>query len=137
MYPHINKNQHFTSASESNKYGIYNSNLRKDTHLSDVRLTESKEGYHLELEIRGYIKDDFNFYFNNDNDLVLTTGKIKENNQLKSSDSSSTKHNYCYASAFFKKVFRLPFDVVKNKIAFDYKDHILSIDLFKPNVQTL
>jgi len=133
MYPNINKNHHFNHASDTNLYEIYNSNFSRETNSSDVQLTESKNGYHLELEIAGYVKDDFNFYIDN-NDLVLTTAKRKETNSTEKVDSNTTKHTYCYASALFKKTFHLPSDIVKNEIVVDYNNHILSIDLFKSKI---
>ncbi|CAH8285924.1 HSP20 family molecular chaperone IbpA [Mariniflexile fucanivorans] len=131
MYPHIDKTQRFNSSSSANRYGMYNSNFRKDTNPSDIRLTESKEGYHLEFEISGYVKDDFNFYLTPNNDLVVTTAKSKKTDSTEKVGNNVFKHTYCYASALFKKTFRLPSDIVKNEIFVDYKNHILSIDLLK------
>ena len=114
MYPSINNKNALNNTSDS----------------SELSLTETKEGYHLEMEISGYIKDDFNLYFNN-NDLVLTTAKSEETISSTKTNGNITKHSYCYASAFFKKIIHLPFEVSKNDIIIDYKNHILSIDLLK------
>lgn len=129
MYP--NRNSNSNSLQTSNKYGINNSNVSRENEVSKVVLTESTEGYHLELEIVGYIKDDFNFYLTINDELVLTTEKSKPIDVQEVRDNSIIKHSYCYASALLRKTFRIPKDIVKNEIFIDYKNNILSIDLLK------
>ncbi|WP_372754980.1 Hsp20/alpha crystallin family protein [Mariniflexile sp.] len=129
MFPRINNNRIANSTAKLNKSRNYN--YRNDSNSSDVRLTETEDGYHLELDIVGYVKDDFNYYVTKNNALVLTTDRSSVPDANKKTEGSTTKHKYCYASAFFKKIFRLPYNVSKNNIIVDYKNHILSIDLFK------
>ena len=130
MYPHSNSTKHFNSVSEFDKHE--NSIFSRETNTSGVHITESKEGYHLELKLPGYVKDDFNFFITANNDLVLTTERSKATDATRKV-GNIIKHSYCYASAFFRKTFHLPNDVVKNEIFIDYKNHILSIDLLKLN----
>lgn len=132
MYPSINKRKEIGYASNSTSYAMYKSNRRIDTNTSEVQFTETKEGYHLEFEIFGYVKSDFNCYISN-NDLVLTTGRTEAPSITNNDDRSDAQHRYCYPSAFFRKTFRLPKDIAKNKIFVDYNNHILSINLFKSN----
>ncbi|MBD0833160.1 Hsp20/alpha crystallin family protein [Aestuariibaculum sediminum] len=102
--------------------------LAKVSELPETKVQETATCYHYELKIPGYIKDDFNFYISGDK-LVVTTERIGHgNNQNKNSDS---KHYYCYPSALFKRKFDLPDDVRKNEIDVDYKNEILSFDLYK------
>lgn len=134
MYAYIKRKQR-NYTSNSNKFAMYNSDLRDGTNTNDIHFTETKNGYHLEMEIMGYIKDDFNCYIKS-KDLVLTTAKKQESSSNTLVEGGITKHNYCYPSAFFEKTFRLPNDVEKNQILIDYKNHILSIDLLKLNTNS-
>lgn len=135
MNSNINKNPHVHDASETHVHGIDSADCSNEPHSSEVHFTETEDGYHLEVEIVGYVKDDFNFYINN-NDLVLTTAKRRKNNSTIKIDSNTKKHTYCYPSALFRRAFHLPSDIVKNEIFVDYSNHILSIDLLKLNTKS-
>lgn len=138
MYSNINRKKQYPSDPKGHgRYSNienYGSDFKKSANLSGVQMTETQDGYHFELKIVGYIKDDFNFYINN-NDLVLTTAKRSEPSSNSLMDNKGSKHSYCYASAFFKKTFHLPNDIVKDEIFVDYNNHILSIDLLKSNIK--
>ena len=99
---------------------------------SGFHINETKSGYHFELRINGYIKDDFAVYIN-ENKLVITT-KSDEKNLNLTSNNNESKHSYFYASAFFKKIIQLPKDILKDDICIDYENHILSFDLLKTEV---
>ncbi len=133
MSPSVNKSKAFGYTSSVANYDLYRSNKSKNTNTSEVRFTETNEGYYLEFQIFGYVKEDFNCYIKN-NDLVLTTGRHDEACLSKTSETTTAKHRYCYPSAYFRKTFPLPKGIEKNKIFVDYKNHILSINLFKSNV---
>ena len=133
MYPSINKSKGVGLTSSVANYDLYKSNKNKNTNTSEVQFTETNDGYYLELQIFGYIKEDFNCYIKN-NDLVLTTGRLDVANISNTSETTIAKHKYCYPSAYFKKTFWLPENIAKHKIFVDYKNHILSINLFKSNV---
>ncbi len=111
----------------------FESSLNRNT--SDLRIKETEYSFHVELKLPGYIKEDFNFYINSNDHLVVTTEKRYKKEAFINIDSGSNKHAYCYASAYFKRRFQLPKNVVKNEITVDYKDEILSFDLFKLSVQ--
>jgi HSP20 family molecular chaperone IbpA len=134
----MNKKKQYSSGSKGegrySNIGNDTSNFKKSANLSGVQMTEKQDGYHFELKIVGYIKDDFNCYINN-NDLVLTTAKRSESSSNSLIDNKGSKHSYCYASAFFKKTFHLPHDIAKDEIFVDYNNHILSIDLLKSNTK--
>ncbi|ULC58504.1 Hsp20/alpha crystallin family protein [Flaviramulus sp. BrNp1-15] len=100
----------------------------KGKELSDVKIKETASKFHYELKLPGYIKEDFNFYINNSNDLVVTTDKKYGKSQ---EDNDGKRHSYCYPSAYFKRRLPLPENVVRNKISVDYKNETLSFDLFK------
>ncbi|MEW4925736.1 Hsp20/alpha crystallin family protein [Algibacter sp. 2305UL17-15] len=109
--------------------------LDKRTHPSDVKVTETKSSFHFELKLPGYIKEDFNFYVCSD-DLVVTTERsnIKEMCTKESGaneNDTHQRHSYCYPSAYFKRRFPLPENIVRDKISVDYKNGILSFELLK------
>lgn len=117
---------------------FYKRRRYKTTHASNVKasskletdnfsIKESETGFHYELKIPGYIKDDFNFYISG-NHLVLTTDKSK---CMMPDVVKSLKHSYCYPSAYFKKIIPLPNKLIKKEISVAYKDEVLSFDLFK------
>lgn len=86
-----------------------------------VQIKETESGFHYELKIPGYIKEDFRFYVS-DNDLVVTTEKRSV---------EKGKHSYCYPSALFKRRFPLPYSVKRDEIKVDYIDEVLHFDLYK------
>ena len=108
---------------------LYDYDLSKRMKSSGFHINETKSGYHFELSINGYIKDDFAVYIN-ENKLVITT-KSDEKTLNQTSNNNEAKHSYCYASAFFKKIIQLPKDILKDDICIDYQNHILSFDLLK------
>ncbi|MBU3822448.1 Hsp20/alpha crystallin family protein [Flavobacteriaceae bacterium XHP0103] len=103
---------------------IHDLDLSEKTNKSPVKITETDKSYHFELEKHGYIKEDFNFYISKDI-LVVTSEKRKKN------PNKASSHSYCYPSAYFKRRFNLPENVVRDKILVDYEDGILSFDLLK------
>tara|TARA_R110000868_G_scaffold194178_4_gene439534 strand:- start:2166 stop:2603 length:438 start_codon:yes stop_codon:yes gene_type:complete len=112
------------------KKEIYNRDFNERQNLSIVQITETDSSYHFELKIPGYIKDDFNFYISRD-DLVVTTEKRKEIKTNQATKNIVSSHSYCYPSAYFKRTFQLPPDIARDEIFVDYKDKILSFDLYK------
>ena len=112
------------------KNEFYKKDLNESNSSSQIKMQETKTGYHIEIHINGYVKDDFNFYITSDG-LVVTTERNKEINPNQKGDENILRHSYCYASAYFKKVISLPHDITIEDFFFDYKDGVLSIDLFK------
>jgi len=110
---------------------ISNHDSNHESIKSDVKIFETKASYHYELEMPGYIKDDFYFYINGNDELVVTTGKRYKNIELGQVDDTNKKHSYCYPSAYVKIKFQLPRNIIRDEILVDYKDEILSFDLLK------
>lgn len=104
--------------------------LDKRTYPSDVKVTETKSSFRFELKTPGYIKEDFNFYLGND-DLVVTTERSNIKEVCNKENDTNKRHSYCYPSAYFKKRFPLPENIVRDKISVDYKNGILSFELHK------
>lgn len=121
MLPLTNKNQRLART--------YNRYFNRNSKKAELKVLETESSYHYELEIPGYVKEDFNFYVSQDN-LVLTTERSKVN-QKAEDNSKNTKHSYCYPSAYFKMKIPLPSSFIKKEIFVDYKNKILSFDLFK------
>lgn len=99
--------------------------LDRSPKNTDLKIRETEAAFHYELKIPGYVKEDFNFYFEEDH-LVVTTDKSKNN-----VEATGSRHSYCYPSAYFKRRIAVP-DVIKKDVAMvDYKDEVLSFDLLK------
>lgn len=137
-YPKIHFN--LVSAYNMPTHGEYKTNvpdldiIPNTKSLSQIKMTETGSGYHYEIKIPGYIKEDFNFY-KIKNDLVLTTEKREEIKTDKKGNDNGSRHSYCYASAYFKISFHLPNNVDCDEIFVDYNNEILSFDLLKSKKQ--
>ncbi|MEP3837641.1 MAG: Hsp20 family protein [Algibacter sp.] len=115
-----------TNRSLSRAYKRYFSRTNENPNL---KVLETDSSFHYELEIPGYVKEDFNFYVSRNN-LVVTTDKSNLNHDNKV-DGIRKKHAYCYPSAYFKMRIPLPQKLLKKEILVNYKNKILSFDLFK------
>ncbi|XMO86446.1 Hsp20/alpha crystallin family protein [Algibacter sp. AS12] len=107
----------------------YKRYFSKTNENPDLKVLETDSSFHYELEIPGYVKEDFNFYVSRDN-LVVTTDKSNLN-QDSNENAEGKKHSYCYPSAYFKMRIPLPRKLLKKEILVNYKNKILSFDLFK------
>ncbi|SFD04652.1 Hsp20/alpha crystallin family protein [Algibacter pectinivorans] len=107
----------------------YKRYFSKTNENPNLKVLETDSSFHYELEIPGYVKEDFNFYISRDN-LVVTTDKsnLKQTN---AGDEPKKKHAYCYPSAYFKMRIPLPRKLLKKEILVNYKNKILSFDLLK------
>ncbi|WP_248722664.1 Hsp20/alpha crystallin family protein [Seonamhaeicola sp. ML3] len=92
-----------------------------------LKFQESENGYHYQLDIPGYIKEDFRFYLSR-NQLVITTEKDSETKKTK---SDNEKHSYCYPSALFKMNITLPKKPVEKRITAEYRNETLYFSLYK------
>ncbi|SFZ94476.1 Hsp20/alpha crystallin family protein [Flaviramulus basaltis] len=141
MAPSKTQNIQLRRTSRNLESNYFNKNISKlkidkTRDESDVKIKETESSFHYELKLPGYVKEDFNFYINKNDNLVVTTEKINKKVALED-EVTNTKHSYCYASAYFKRNFKLPKNVVRDEISVDYKDEILSFDLFKTNNKVL
>ena len=112
------------------KNGLYKRNSNKSFHAAEINVQETRTGYHIELYIPGYVKDDFNFY-KCSSGLLITTERTNENNRNPTGNKNVFRHSYCYASAYFRKEVPLPENIGIEEFSYEYEDGILSIDLFK------
>ncbi|WP_299551190.1 hypothetical protein [Seonamhaeicola sp.] len=101
--------------------------LQQKPAKNTFKLNETELGFHYEIKIPGYIKDDFRFYISGNN-LVITTDKSKT---TPATEGTHKKHNYCYPSALFKMNIALPKKPIKKKITVEYRNEILYFSLFK------
>ncbi|GAB1855948.1 hypothetical protein MHTCC0001_07830 [Flavobacteriaceae bacterium MHTCC 0001] len=102
----------------------------KSKKESIIKAKETELGFHYEMKIPGYIKEDFRFYICGNN-LVITTDK----DSVTSVDGrANTRHNYCYPSALFKVEIPLPSLLIKNKITVEYRNEILYFSLYKSGI---
>ncbi len=104
---------------------IFNHRAGIKSDKKELKTHETDLGYHYELKIPGYVKEDFRFFISR-NDLVITTEKEK-----KTIETDGTKRSYCYPSALFKMNIPLPKKAIKKEIHVDYIDEVLSFDLLK------
>ncbi|WP_406683481.1 Hsp20/alpha crystallin family protein [Seonamhaeicola sp. MEBiC1930] len=111
-------------------YNISKKELYNETNKNNLKILETESGYHYELKIPGYIKEDFRFYISR-NQLVITTEKIKTFIKSLGNKVSKNKHSYCYPSAYFKMKIPLPKKLIKKEIFVNYKNEVLSFDLLK------
>lgn len=95
-----------------------------------IKFKETELGYHYELKIPGYVKEDFYFYLSPPH-LIITTGRSEGKNRLNEDSDTKRKHSYCYPSAFFKVYVPLPNKPIKNEVTVNYKNEVLVFDLYK------
>lgn len=100
----------------------FNASTKTKLNKKEFKLKETEMGYHYEMEVPGYVKEDFRFYISGNN-LVVTTEKEK--------NSATEKHSYCYPSALFKMKIPLPKLPVDKRITVEYRDKILYFSLYK------
>ena len=97
---------------------------------NNLKVQETELGYHYELKIPGYIKEDFRFYISR-NQLVVTTEKGKTKMNSLGNKKNMDKHSYCYPSALFKMSIPLPRKPIEKKIAVEYRNETLHFSLYK------
>jgi HSP20 family molecular chaperone IbpA len=107
---------------ERSRQTIANSKKEKD----EIKFKETELGYHYELKIPGYIKEDFRFYISK-NQLVITTEKEKNVEAVVDKE----KHSYCYPSVLFKMTVPLPKKPIEKKITVEYRNEVLYFSLYK------
>ncbi len=84
-------------------------------------INETKDGYHIEMEMPGIGKDDFKVELHND---VLTIhGEKKEEKESKEENSYCSERVY----GSFSRSFRLPGQIKAEDIKAEYKDGILKL----------
>ena len=103
---------------------------RRFTNLNSlpaVNIEEKEDKYILEMAAPGKSKKDFNIEL--DNDLLMISSEIKEENQTEDKERNFTRREFSYES--FKRSFTLPETIDTTKIKAAYKNGVLSLDLPK------
>jgi len=95
--------------------------------LPAVNIEEKEDKYSLEMAAPGKSKKDFNIEL--DNDLLMISSEIKEENQTEDKERNFTRREFSYES--FKRSFTLPETIDTTKIKAAYKNGVLSLDLPK------
>ena len=135
MYSSTNAKNQFNNPAYNRRYRYsknepFNRDFNRNENLSAIKFNETKSGYHFELKIPGYVKDDFYFYLRG-NELVVTTERSKKTQVNDMETNKVQRHSYCYPSAFFKRTIDVPDDIVRDEIFFDYQNEVLKFDLTK------
>jgi HSP20 family protein len=92
-----------------------------------LNIQESKEAYHLEVELPGVKKDEVEITIKGD-DLVIRGEKMCVNPERK-----NQYHRIERAEGAFYRAVNLPKDIDKEKINADLKDGVLGINIMKSN----
>ena len=102
------------------------SNFNTGISLPAVNVIDKAEEFIVEMAIPGMKKSDFNIDL--DNQLLSISAEIKIEN-IENEDENYTRREFGYSS--FKRSFTLPKTVNTEKIAANYNDGILKIELPK------
>ncbi|TYA78495.1 Hsp20/alpha crystallin family protein [Seonamhaeicola marinus] len=108
---------------ESKSSIVFKANDKTKLDKKELKINETELGYHYEMVVPGYLKEDFRFYISSSN-LVVTTQKEK-------SKDGKEKRSYCYPSALFRVEIPLPEKPIENKITVEYRNKILNFSLYK------
>ena len=90
-----------------------------------VNISESDEGFHLEMAAPGFIKEDFKLSVEND---VLTVSAEKKS-EKDEKGKKFTRREFSYSS--FRRSFTLPEMVDTDKIQAAYENGLMTVDLPK------
>lgn len=100
---------------------------RIGTSVPAVNIKEKEDSYVVEVAAPGMTRDDFKLELHND---VLTISSEKRSeDETKDEKGAFTRREFSYSS--FRRSFSLPKTVDTAKIAANYKDGVLAIDLPK------
>lgn len=95
------------------------------THIPAVNVKETAAGFTVEVAAPGKKKDDFKVAINNN--LLTISAQVKEENKSKNEEEKFTRREFSYQA--FKRSFSLPEHINNAKIAANYSDGVLKIDL--------
>lgn len=96
-----------------------------------INVSESKEGYVVELAAPGMSKEDFNIQINNEGDLVIKMEKKSEQTEEKK-QMRYLRREFSYTK--FQQTLILPEDVDKTKISAKVENGVLNVGLPKIEV---
>ena len=93
-----------------------------------INIKETETNYEIEVAAPGMTKEDFTIKIENGNQLVVTMEK-KQENKAENRESRYLRREFSYSK--FQQAMILPDDVVKEKIAAQMENGVLTIDLPK------
>ncbi|MEZ0368990.1 MAG: Hsp20/alpha crystallin family protein [Candidatus Sericytochromatia bacterium] len=102
---------------------------RTGVNLPAVNISESHEGFHLEMATPGLRKDDIHVTLQ-DNTLVISAEKKQES---QSTDRNLRRQEFSCST--FRRAFTLPENVESDKLLCAYEDGVLKLDIPKRNLQ--
>lgn len=101
--------------------------MEKQFNTPKINISETKDGYQIELAQAGMAKEDLKVSVENNNELVISIEK-------KNNDKQQDKRTYLrrdFTTTSFRKVFFLPEDVDIEKISAKMENGVLTLDLAK------
>ncbi len=113
------------------------SNLRRQSTLPEVNISELNEKFRIELAAPGMKKDDFKIDLDH-NVLTISSEQKEENNEEQKDDKAKvqyTKREFHYSS--FKRSFTLPEVADTEKISAKYEDGLLVVEITKKDEAVL
>lgn len=102
---------------------------RTNSTAPAINVTESDKEYQVEVAAPGMSKEDFNIHISEDNELVITMEKKNETNEEDKQNKKYLRREFSYSK--FEQSLVLPDDVVKEKIAANVNNGVLTVDLPK------
>ena len=105
-------------------------NSAVSARIPRVDIYEDKEGFYLDVELPGYVKEDVDLKIENHNLTIQTSDSFNKNlADTKSDREYLVKETYQKQS--FKRTFSLPKDVDEEKIEATYTNGVLGIKIPK------
>ena len=104
---------------------VHTTNFHDGMTLPKVNIRENTDGFHLEMAVPGFKKNDFNISVEKD-ELVISA-EVKTEKEI--AEENFTRKEFGYGS--FQRTFVLPETVDSGKIGAKYEDGILSIAIPK------
>ena len=105
---------------------FFKQSMQLGKSIPAANMTETENGYHIELAAPGFKKDDFKIEV--DNGVISVSSEKKEEKEEKEGEKV-TRKEFSYAS--FKRSFQMPENVKEDNISAEYKDGLLKLDLQK------
>lgn len=101
-----------------------------NTRIPRVDIYENPEGFYLDVELPGYVKEDVDLKIENHNIIIQTSESFNKNIEDKNNDREYLVKE-TYQKQSFKRTFALPKDVDEEKIEASYLNGVLSIKIPK------
>jgi HSP20 family protein len=99
----------------------------RGSHLPAVNISESDQGYHVEVVAPGFKKEDFKVKV--EDDVLTISAETKTENTEQGKNKEYTRREY--SSSSFSRSFQLPDNVKDDSITASYQDGILKLEMPK------